>query len=385
MHADPLPITRITSLECEVLEAARALEPREADGDAIHLHIQHGTRRWLVDTDHGQLWAAVTDDHLDPALDLHLPLSDRVTRFLETLHHQQPTLAVAADATAVVRAQHIRADIDLVPWNQPPPRPIEVCTRASVTLPLWRFAQTLTSARVMPSGADPQRSPWPPMWLTIDQHGLSLHIDWTDFLPGRVTYTMAATEVSGSGTLALPHRRVDDFFRSLGLEHVDADEDDPVMLKVGIGDVEGATERTTAVVFECDPWTLLLMTHDVVDERWGDAVERQLEPFVVRHRDGAEWLLDVQGRPVRVRLTHGHPDTARVCTELATDVHESIELLREVSLLNATSHDVRYWFQHDTVWAAVDLPCTRLDDLPGAVRALGQAAAHYEPLLRVWS
>jgi len=376
------PVSTLTALECEVIEASRALEPNEASGNAIHLHLLGGRRRWLVRTDLGQLTATVDDPALVPGVDLHLPLSDRVMWFVERVNDGEPTLSPGDGSTAVIDTETARATLDLVPWTGPAPVPSVVRLTASVRLPLWRFARVLSAARVMPTGTQDRSYPTPPLWMQIHSAGLDLCVDWRDFLPSRATYTVACTDVRGQGGIGLPHRRLDDFLRGLGFAH--ADEDDDAELEVGVGEMYCGDRWKAVVVLTYRFWQLALIAVDVLVDRWGAGVDEQLQPFEVIERTGPEWVVDTGRHPVRVRLRRGHPDCAQVITEVGTGFTETLELLRELSTLNAASNGVRFWFDSDAVWAACDLPCTRLDEIGDAVRAVSDAAATYGPLLAAW-
>lgn len=375
------PLTTLTSFELGLMEAARALDMREADGEAVHLRLRDHRRHWLVQTPHGQLSFGVDDADLKPDVDLHLPLSDRISWFSDIVHADDPTLGVADATTAVIGSSEAWTAIDLVPWHGDAPQPWAVRDIASAVLPLGRFMRTLASARVLPSGTDEQRYPFPPMWLTLGDTGVNLHVDWRDFLPSRATYSMAVDSMDGSGTTSLPHRRIDEFLRSAAA-HTDHDDDPP--LTVAIAEVHRAGSWHPAVSLRCDSWHFTAVAQDVLAERWASRVHEQLEDFRITDSDPTKWLVSVDQRPVHVRLYGGHPDVVRASAALNTGLSDTLELLREISTLNGASTGVRYWFEDGTVWAAVDLPCTRMNDLAVAVRQVAQAATAYGPLLGAW-
>jgi len=378
-------VTNVTALECEALEACRALEPNESRGDAIHLRLHQGSRHWLVQTDHGQ-WSAVVRDALVPTgLDLHVPMSDRVACFIQRVGDHEPTLSVADRSRVVIATDTASAAIDLVPWMGPAPEPSPVRVITSIRLPLWRFARALNAARVLPTGADDHRYPSPPMMLQIDSNGLRLDVDWHDFLPSSATYWVAGSTMRGSDQIALPHRRLDDFLRCLGPEHRRDEEDESLDVELGIGELLCGSTWRKAVVITHRTWQLALIAVDVLIDRWGKTVEEQLQSFDILERQGSEWLVDTGNSFVRVNLRRGHPDTAKVIAEVGIGYNETLELLRELSTLNAASEGVRFWFEGGVVWAAMELPCTRLDDLAAAVCAVSDASVRYGLLLSAWS
>lgn len=373
------PLTTISSHELNLMEAARSLDIRETLGHAIHLHLHGGRHRWLVQTSHGQLEFSADSDNLRPDLDLTLRLSDRLSWCSDLIHFEERDLRLADSSTAVLSDGELAVAIDLVPGPTEAPEAWPVRYLASATLPLYRFGRALSSARVMPSGADDQRHPLPPMWLNLANGRLNLHIDWGDFLRSRATYTVSVDARKGTGTICLPHRRVDDFLRRV-LMHVD----DEQPLTVAIGEMFRFGERLPTVSLACDGWRFTVVARDALSERWTDRVEDELRGFDITDRDSTKWLVKVAHRPIHVTLHSGHPDMVRVSAPLISGVDDTTELLREISTLNGASTDVRYWFEDDTAWVGVDVPCTRLEDVGSAVRSVSLAVDTYGPLLSAW-
>jgi hypothetical protein len=376
------PLTSITTLEFALLEASRSLEVREADGEAVHLRCRNRRRQWLVQSPHGQVMFGMDDDDLDPELDVHVPLSDRVSWFADVAYIDAPTLSLADNATAVIGDAEVWTAIDLVPWHGDAPTPWPVRDVAAAVLPLQRFARLLASARVLPSGTSHREYPMPPMWLHVGDVGVSLHIDWRDFLPSRATYCITTQAIDGSGAICLPHRRVDEFLRSVSVLD---DHDDDTQLTVAITEVYRNGSWQPAVSLRCDLWQFTVAAPDVLTERWAAGVEEQLADFDITDRDPTSWLMNVGGRPIHVRLHGGQPDVVRVSAALGTGIDDTLDLLREISALNGASTAVRFWYEDGTVWAALDLPCTRLADLADAVRQVARTVADYGPLLGAWS
>lgn len=371
-------LTRVTATELAWLDAATALNPDEVSGDAIHIRLRSGYRDWLVETRYGQFHACVVDHDLKPPAQIDLALSDRLRWFREP--DDDLRLGVADDTTAVLFDEHTSVAIDLVTTNRTTPPHWTFHTFASAEMPFQRFASTIRAARGLPTGVDPTTYPSPPMWLQINPAGVGLHVDWRDFLPSRSTLRMAADAIHGEATAALPHTIVQHFVNELSMVM-----DSESSLTVGIGDVEIADGLRRAVILKCPEWTLVLWTIDVLAKRWGTIVEEQLESFTIVDQEPDEWLITVTGQAVRVQLHTGHPDTARISTSLGTGYTESLDLLRELSALNAASTGVRFWFDNTTLWAATDLECTRLEHLSDAVRAVAKAGIDYGPLIATFA
>ena len=404
----PQSITRISLEETAMLEAAKALDLQEVKGDAIHLMVGDGSRRWLARTEFGEVSANIgrdaSSDHRDGEVasgeaghptEVHLPLSDRVTWFLNSIEDDEPMVGLANGTTAVISGEHTSAAIDLVPWSGPAPVPYEVILEATARLPLTRFAKTLAAARLMPSGVEEIRYPTPPMWLRISDRSVALSVDWRDFAPTGSVYSMDANSVEGSALVAIDHSRIDRFLRGLDSILPIENESDSVpgmtpevMIGVGHTSAEsdldadaGTVVSRPMLVIVTDEWRLVLPVVDVVAERWSSQVNEQLRGFSVTEVTSASWVVDLEQCVVEIGIHHGHPDQVRVTTCLATGVTDSEDLLRELSTLNAASTGERLWCADECLWAAMDLPCTRIDDLRSAVTQISTVAHKYAPLL----
>ena len=408
-----------------MLEATKAIDLQETNGDAIHLVVRDGRRYWLARTAFGEVSASVDQDvslidnssteqgaAVDGDAGVHLPLSDRITWFLNSIDEDEPMIGLADGTTAVISGSHTSAAIDLVPWKGEAPQPLEITLEASATLPLTRFAKTLAAARLMPSGLEEFRYPTPPMWLRIADRSVVLSVDWRDFAPTGSVYSIDADVVEGSALVAIDHSRIDRFLRGLdsilpiesesesmpgmspevmiAVGHAPAGSDLAGSGSVGSGSTEsGSTGSGSAgsgvsrpmLVIGTDEWRLVLPVVDVLAERWATQVNDQLRSFAATEVTSTSWVVDLEQCVVEVGLHHGHPDQVRVTTCLATGVTDSEDLLRELSTLNAASTGERLWCAEGCLWAAMDLPCTRIDDLRAAVTQISTVAQKYAPLL----
>jgi hypothetical protein len=421
-------ITRISLEETAMLEAIKAIDLQETNGDAIHLMVRDGRRHWLARTAFGEVSASVDEEasvtdrnsvehREDGSSDagVHLPLSDRITWFLNSIDDDEPMIGLANGTTAVISGSHTSAAIDLVPWKGPAPQRLEITLEASATMPLTRFARTLAAARLMPSGLEEFRYPTPPMWLRISDRTVVLSVDWRDFAPTGSVYSIDADVVEGSAVVAIDHSRIDRFLRGLDSILPIENESDSVpgmtpevMIGVGhaaavtgvgsgVGSGIGETGASdagyaglgttsaglsrTMLVIGTDEWRLVLPVVDVLAERWATQVNDQLRGFAATEVTSTSWVVDLEQCVVEVGLHHGHPDQVRVTTCLATGVTDSEDLLRELSTLNAASTGERLWCAEGCLWAAMDLPCTRIDDLRTAVTQISTVAHKYAPLL----
>lgn len=380
------PVTRITLEESALLEACKALDLQETDGDAIHLVLRNGRRHWLARTSHGQ-FSATVDDHTLGDVDLHLALSDRITWFLTSIEDNEPSIGIVEGTKAVIASTHTSVTIDLITWEGPAPEPHTITVQATATLPIERFAKTLAAARLMPSGLEPAHYPTPPMWLQISHGSVSLNVDWRDFTPTTSAYTMEADETVDSAVVAIDHLRLDRFLRSVdGVLPFEEETE----LTIGIGEMAFADRSQPVVVLSADDWQIAMPVVDVLADRWGRQVNEQLSGLNVSGSTSTEitstsWVVDLHHCVVTVSLQAGHPDQARISTCLATGVTDTADLLRELSNLNAASQGERLWCADECLWAAMDLPCTRLDDLRSAVQQIGTVASKYAPLLTALS
>jgi hypothetical protein len=376
------PVTKITLEESALLEACKALDLQETDGDAIHMVLRGGRRHWLARTTHGQ-FSATVDDHTLGEVDLHLALSDRITWFLTSIEDNEPSIGMADGSKAVIASTHTSVTIDLIAWEGPAPEPYPITVQASATLPIARFAKTLAAARLMPSGLEPAHYPTPPMWLQISPGSVGLNVDWRDFTPTTSTYTMEADATEETAVAAIDHLRIDRFLHSVdGVLPFEEDTE----LTIGIGEMTLESGSQPVVVLIAEDWQLALPVVDVLADRWGRQVTEQLREFAatgltLTETSSTSWVVDLEHCVVQVGLQAGHPDQVRISTCLATGVTDSADLLRELSNLNAASQGERLWCADECLWAAMDLPCTRLDELRTTVTRVGTVAQKYAPLL----
>jgi hypothetical protein len=185
--------------------------------------------------------------------------------------------------------------------------------------------------------------------------------------------------------VSIPHPLLDAFLTPLPFED---DAGDSVQLHLAVGTVRlpgGRSREALRLVHSGIDY--LLWVVDPLEHRWAAKVEAEFERvgIEVRDRDRTEWLCHRSGTDVRVKLHAGTPDIARVTATLLSGADESIELLRELSQLNAAATGVRYWMQDDTVRVAYDVKCVNLAALGAAVDDVAAAAATYAPVLAAFA
>jgi hypothetical protein len=375
------PFTRINETDLELLNIGlAALEPREADGDAVWLRSFEDGRQWIIESDAGRYFFQVNEYTAVPDEFGFIPISDRVRRFCDVAGLDSYELSIADGTTLVARGGALSAAIDFVAVDNEPPTPWSLDETACIVVPAKAFRDLLGAARTLPSGVRETELPVPPMWLQISDDSFGLHVDWTDFGVSKATYRAQAEHQSGRALVALPHRLLENALRTAPLWN-DL-EDEPAALTIRVGRADGERQ---AVTLETDSWSLLLWLADPLLERWGAAVEAALHSgrgVNVIDRADTEWVVSAHHQEMRVVLHHGHPDVARVSLPLLSNAEESIELLRELSQLNAASSGVRYWFLDDVVWAASDVPALAIDtQLVTAIEQLATAASIYRPMI----
>lgn len=374
-------LTDVSEEEIELLTAAvAAVGVDETTGEALHLLINEHGRRWIIESSLGQ-FAMVVDDPTDtPPPDGWLALSDRVRRFAQFFSSEAISLAVADDHTIVASAGSVSAAIDCLPGHPDEPAAWYFIPSALAVLSMRDFARTLMAIRAMPSGLDDERYPMPPMWMQLGGGELGLHVDWSDFLPSRGTYRIGANVQDGDALVAIPHAVIEAFLRLVSPVDDDGNEHE-VTITVGTVALHGRARE--AIALALGEWRLVLWAIQPLEERWAERIDSILKAAGIRitDNDGCEWTVTTDGSPVRVTLHHGHPDVARVSALVIDGAHESLDLLRELTTLNAASTGVRFWLEHGTVRAAADVRCTELDSLAAVVREVGAAAAGYAPMI----
>lgn len=378
------PITEITARELSILKgASSALDIEETSGGALHLRAHQHGREWIVESDIGQLFLDVKDDsstHLEIGW---MPISDRLRYFASHLDRDEVTLSLADDRTVVVGDGTVMAAIDLVPQIRPEPQPLHFHPTASVSVTMYDFVNLMMTARSLPTGVSNESlvAPLPPMWMEAAEESLGLHVDWTEHGAPRATYRIAATSGSGHFTVSVPHGSIDRFLRIPPTTDAAGEE---LQLTFSVGHARDGDEERSALRLDAGDWQLILWLTHPLEERWATAVERVLgdDPAIeVVDRDHIEWLVTHERSEVRILLHHGQPDIARVSAVLVNGIDETLELLRELSQLNAASSGVRYWFDEQAVWAVCDVRCTELTSLTAAVRDVAVALRTYAPML----
>lgn len=382
-------LTTVEPRELKLLRgASNALDLDETTGEALFLIVCNGGRIWVVESALGQLCMTVTDHSLSRDSDAQFALSDRVRYFAECFDEHPLSLSLADDATVVATAGPATAAIDLVVAPDEMRREFTFEATAEVVVTLRQFTQLMWSARCLPAGINDINYPTPPMWLGVGEGTIGLHVDWRDFLPSRATYRLAWRRGHGSGTVPIPHKAIEDFLQHVPIEHdVTSDLDDDIELTIELGHNDTGFKSRPAVRFSASHWSMLFFLDDPLADRWASKVEAELErsKFPILDQRPTEWIVGHLDMSVRVKLHAGHPDIARVSAVLLEGATESIELLRELSQLNAAATGVRHWFEDGTVRVATDVTCTNLTSLATAVVDVATAASVYAPMLTALS
>ncbi|MEN9644142.1 MAG: hypothetical protein RL238_811 [Actinomycetota bacterium] len=347
-------ITTVTDAELWLLGAAVAsIDIDETKGEAMHLRTAPGGRQWIVEADTGQLVIDVDDAEVTTTAG-PLPLSERIRRFADMFDDDTLVLSLADDRTVVATSGEATAAIDLVATDVAP-EPWDFRCDTAVTVGFRQFLGMLWSARCMPSGLSESSYPMPPMWMQVGDGWVGLHIDWTDFMPSRSTYRVRTIRHDGDATVAIPHFVLESFLRKI--PDFDA-ADEPAELTVEIGIVERDRVARPAMQIRADSWRLTLWLVQPLVNRWAPKVDEELGELQVLDRGRGTWAIGGFRREVLLQLHHGHPDVVRVSAPLVGPVEETIDLLRELSALNAASTGVRFWLEDGVAHAAANRPAS---------------------------
>jgi hypothetical protein len=361
-----------------------ALQSSEVDGEAIHLEAGPTGLRWMVDSQHGQLRIERREQPEPGSFQGYLPISDRLRHIAGCLTDEPIELAVADDDALVVTSGPNTAVIDLVGRASGFPAEVDMQVTARATVSMRHLLAVLTAARMMPSGVSFDAYPAPPMWMQIAGDSLGLYVDWFDHLPSRTTFRTAATDVEGTATVAIPHRHLEPFLRTLPLV---GDDDEDLPVEVSVGPSSSVDDHRSVMRLAGPQWGLTLYLPDPLDERWDERVRQVLDDTALPVVDEAEaeWVVSSLRQEVRVKLHAGRPDVARVSGVLLYPADESIELLRELSQLNAGAIGVRFWLDDEAVRVAADVPCMYLDGLPFAIGSVAQAVRDLAPMIAAFA
>ena len=379
-------LATVDANEMQLVRAAiGALRPDETDGEYLRLRAGAGEREWWIEGSHGEAVIRVPDPD-STAIPNWFSASERLCRFAEAFVDRSPVaISIADGCTLVAEADGVSAAIDTVQTHvgNPDQRRFEVLAESTVSL--HDFSMVLWVARSMPLGVDDSPYPYPTMWLRLGADWAGLHVDWSDFVPTRSTYRVDAERGSGDHTVAIPHGLLDAFLGPLPYEDALGE---PATLRIAVVTVAlpgGRTREALRIEHAGIDWCAWLS--DPLEQRWADKVQAELDrtDVDVVERHGVEWVCRHGGIEVRARLHAGTPDVVRVSSTMLAGADESIELLRELSQLNAAATGVRYWMQDDTVRVAVDVKCSSLSGLAAAVQDVATAAATYAPVLAAFA
>lgn len=393
------PITVIDGRDIRFLRAtADAIGVDEAAGEALHLQVGPNGRRWVIDNPLGRAELripadGVTMQELELSGDDHTwyPISDRIRRFAELVRDDEISLVLADGRTVVAVAEGVSAAIDLVDRDGRPPTAFQVRRKARAVVTAWQWCTALWSARSLPTGIGEVSYPMPPMWMQLADGEVVLHVDWSDFLPSRSTYRTTAVHHEASATAAIPHVKLASFLGETDTFAV-PDSDEQIAIDIGEAfDGDGESLGDVVTMSSGAGWRITMSAEHPLRARWETRLEAELadDGLEIQSSSGAEWVvlggdasLPAAQRPrVHVTLHHGHPDIARVSTALTTGVVESLDLLRELSSLNAASTGVRYWLEDETVYAAADVRCSALSTLPSTIRTVADSVHTYGQVL----
>lgn len=379
-------LANIESAELQLLRAAiAAVRPKETHGELLRLRPRDGHREWWIEGQYGRAIIRIADSE-SKDVPRWFTACERLLRFAEAFGDRGPVAISVVDGhTMMAEVDGVSAAIDSTQTDADGPDSFLFQLTAECTVSLHDFTMALWSARSMPLGIEEDSYPCPTMWLRVGSNWAGLHVDWSDFVHSRSTYRIEAKKGSGDHTVSLPHGLVDSF---LGPLPFDDQMGEPAELNLAVGTVSlpgGRTREALRIEHEGIDWYAWLT--DPLELRWATKVEEELERAGVDVRDhhGTEWHCAHEGTHVRVRLHSGNPDIVRVSATLLTGVSESLELLRELSHLNAAATGVRYWLQDDTVRIAYDVKCVSLAGLGAAVEDVATAAATYAPVLAAFA
>ena len=373
------PIATLSAADVRLLDAAvHTLDVDEPAGEAMFLRTDRAGRHWLLEGAAGQVTIDLPGGV--PGENAHdwLPLPERVRRLAVAAQADEIALSLVDDCTVLAGCGEVSAAIDLVDRVGAPPARRDFVTAASAVVDLPAFRLALWTARCMPSGLRESEYPTPPMWLQFGGGAVGLHVDWEDFLVSRATYRVPARLESGTAIAAIPHGLLAVF-----LEALQGGDDEEAEVTISVGMAQDEVGNRPALTVEGSGWRLLLWRRDPLMERWADLVMAGIEMAgsVIVDREAHAWILDHGGTEVRVQLHHRSPDVARVSAVVAAPVSETIELLRELSQLNASATYLRFWMDDDAARVAMDLRCTELGSLAPAIREVATAASAYSPMI----
>lgn len=370
----------------------------DAGIDALWLRVAPAGRTWLLETPEGRVTyrvasAAPADASPDPAIQRWLPIPERIMR-VAAAGGPDPSddavLTLVDGTTAVLTCPETSGAIDLVVGALPPTTHSWIVS-SDVTTPSNRLDGLLWSAYAIPNAMHEQRNrPFPPMWLRLDETGITFHVDWNDAGSGKATFRCEGEFDGEPVTVPIRPNPLHAFLHQITYQSFA--EPPAALCTVSVGEIEfddDTRTRRRAVEIRHGDAALTLWVADPMVERWGREVEKAIaaaDVDVIGNED-SEWLLRSFGVDVRITLHHGHPDHVRASAVVCTGLVETAEVLREVNQLNGVSAGPRFVLSDGTIHAVADVPCHERGQIaPMLTRALDAIvtdARRYAPLLGV--
>lgn len=376
------PLTTISADEIALLNAAcLAFDVDEISGDALNLCVNTHDHEWIVDSRLGQLHLRFPNEPGSSTPHHWVPVSERIRRFANIVEADELQLMIADDSTIVATSGAMSAAVDLVPQHRQTPEALPLTPTASATLSLRELTLSLIAARCLPAGVVEPRLPMPPLWMQFADESFGFHVDWTEFEAGRATYRVLLPPgvVTGTATVSIPHLVVERFLRAIPpVDPMTEDERDVTVL---VGVAPKGHGHADVVAFQTETWQLLLWLTHPSEERWSEQIEQIIgstPDIQITDTTDIDWILDHRATQV-VASVHGN--VVRVSAVVASAVEETLDLLRELSQLNASSNGVRYWWDDGLVRSVADLRCTDLPSLPFVVRDVARSARDLGPVI----
>lgn len=378
------------------LSAALSLD--DSGTDALWLRVAPGGRWWLLETPDGRITYRVespapSDASPDPRVQRWLPIPERIMRVAVSGGSESDDHAVLSlvdNTTAVVTCPQTSGGVDLVTGVGPPTDHTWI-ESAEISVPADRLAALLWSAFAVPNAVLEQRlRPYPPMWLRLDEDGITFHVDWADARSGRSTYRCEAEFHGEAITVPIFPNSLHAFLHQVVYQSFHEVSSMHCTVAVGAVEFDDDTHtRRAAVEVRYGDATLTVWVTDPLVDRWGSEVTAAIaaaDVELIGHED-SEWLLRSFGVDVRITLHHGHPDHIRLSAVVCSGLHETVEVLREVNQINGVSVGPRFVVADGTIHAMADIACTERPSItPALTRAIDElvtATRRYAPLLSV--
>ncbi|MCD9624232.1 hypothetical protein [Rhabdothermincola salaria] len=335
-----------------VASLAAAVVPNEIDGDGVFVTVADGRRAWWGESgDVTWCYLGGPGGECDDPVLVPARLLWSCAELCAESATDECRISAVADGAALVGAGEgftVLVDAQNASEGVFPTFPTDF--EATVTVDRRQLARILRRALNVPVGLDPATAR-PAVAIVVEPGSLACTVDWGDTRTLRATFNVPVN-TDDAVAFEVAAEELHDL-----LSAVDGDDD------VLLGVRPGAQGPLTVAVGDLTAWvpvrpTAVQRFRDGLGQCLADATRSRC--YVL---DEGIFVVELDGREVRVELHDDGLPVLRATTLVVRDVAATKELLAQLNDTNAGLCGIRLWWSDGDVIAGVDIPQSQLDEL----------------------